>query len=321
MSEKICLKKLYLDPTIKGECLLKPFKYSTQCFGFTFSKWSDKENSLGEKTIGVLKRIGFFVLGIFGTIFTTPLIAIGMTMKLVTRPKSTTDSKQQENNEFPLSQKLTSASLVTNYPGDLPSHEQAAIKRIWLDSNSIKLEILDPSWSITIRNEDIFKSQAQVIINAANTHLGGGGGIDGQIHTKGGEPYAEAHKALKSKYNGHYVEGYAEFITSGNLLTDYQIENVIVVAGPSGAATPEKEDQLFSCYFNSLLLADLNGKTSIAFPSISTGIFGFPKDRAAQISIRAIRYFIAIFPASQLKTISIHFQSQEDLKTYDSAGK
>ena len=92
-----------------------------------------------------------------------------------------------------------------------------------------------------------------------------------------------------------------------DLIQKYNIENVIVVAGPQGVTTPSKEAELYSCYFNTLLLADKQNKTSIAFPSISTGIFGFPKDRAAAISLKAIQDFVDKHPNTQLKTISIHY--------------
>ena len=150
-------------------------------------------------------------------------------------------------------------------------------------------------------------SKAQVVVNAANTHLGGGGGIDGAIHRQGGAEYAKAHRELQALFKAHYIEGHAAMIGSGSLKEKYNIENVIVVAGPQGAASPSKETELYSCYFNALVLADEQNKTSIAFPSISTGIFGFPKDRAAAISLKAIHDFLDKHPNTRLKTISIHY--------------
>lgn len=205
---------------------------------------------------------------------------------------------------------------VIPYPGDLVQPGFAP-KR---EGNSLQINI-NPTFNVTIRNQDIFVSGANVIVNAANTHLGGGGGIDGLIHDRGGESYATAHRELQTKYNSSYVEGHASIIQSGMLKDKYVIERVIVVAGPQGESTQEKENQLYSCYYNSLLLAHSNMIKSIAFPAISTGIFGFPMDRAAHISLRAISDFIKYHPDSTVKTISIHFLSDDGLGYYSEAAK
>ena len=164
-----------------------------------------------------------------------------------------------------------------------------------------------PLFNISIRKQNIFASNAEVVVNAANTYLGGGGGIDGLIHEKGGAKYQEAHRQLKDRFEGKYSEGSAVMITSGDLLTANKIQSVIVVAGPTYSSSNTDADQLYSCYYNSLVLAHLQQKKSIAFPSISTGIFGYPKDRAARISLRAIEDFVKRYLETTLKTISIHF--------------
>ena len=74
-----------------------------------------------------------------------------------------------------------------------------------------------------------------------------------------------------------------------------------------------KETELYSCYFNALILTEEQKKKSIAFPSISTGIYGFPKERAAAISLKAICDFVEKFPNSSLKTISIHYLPNEPI--------
>jgi len=204
---------------------------------------------------------------------------------------------------------------VLEYSKDLTAEEatQLSIKESTRDKNTLRINFKRYSdFKVSVRNQDLFTSKARVIVNAANAHLGGGGGIDGAIHSKGGGVYAANHKALQTKYQGQYVLGYAAIIGSGALKDVYQIRFVIVVAGPQGATTPEKENQLYSCYYNSLVLAHLKGRSSIAFPSISTGIFGFPKFRAAHISLKAIYDFIHAYPKSSLKTISIHFQAKTD---------
>ena len=97
---------------------------------------------------------------------------------------------------------------------------------------------------------------------------------------------------------------------------------MIVVAGPSGESNPQKENELYSCYYNSLILAHHEKKEEIAFPSISTGKFKFPKDRAARISLKAIYDFICAYPETRLKTISIHFlpsEKKSNLEEYEKA--
>jgi len=178
------------------------------------------------------------------------------------------------------------------------------------DKGTSKLEIKFPdrvNVDISIRREDIFNSKADIIVNAANTHLGGGGGIDGAIHKKGGIKYANEHKKLQELYNENYKKGYAALIGGG----DIKDLEIIVVAGPSGKSTDTKKDQLYSCYCNSLLLAHLQNKKSIAFPSISTGIFGYPKEEAAKISLQAIHDFLEQYEKTSVKTISIHFTPEE----------
>ena len=182
---------------------------------------------------------------------------------------------------------------------------------------------------ITIRKQNIFESDAQVIVNAANTHLGGGVGIDGAIHTNGGESYATEHGKLRTGYKGAYPQGFAAIIPSGDLAEGPKaIQKVIVVAAPKGdsKATAEggdlllahnKEDALYSCYLNSLLLAEEQGHTSIAFPSLGTGEFKYPVEEAAPIALKAIHDFLESrknppFREANIKTISIHFLPTEE---------
>lgn len=203
---------------------------------------------------------------------------------------------------------------VTHFTGDLTQLQKQDLKSNFLDENTLAITFQrHPNIDFTIRRQDIFTSKAQTIVNAANTHLGGGGGIDGAIHKKGGAKYANAHHQLQILYNASYVEGHAAMIDSGDLRNEYNIENVIVVAGPQGTASPSKETELYSCYYNAMVLANEQNKTSLAFPSISTGIFGFPKDRAAAISLKAVTDFFNNHPNTQLKTISIHFLPNEPI--------
>lgn len=209
---------------------------------------------------------------------------------------------------------------IAYFTGDLTQIQKADLKADFIDDYTLNITFQKhPKINLMIRRQDIFASKAQIIVNAANTHLGGGGGIDGAIHREGGSEYAKAHHELQTLYNARYIEGYAAMINSGLLKEKYDIENVIVVAGPQGAASPSKETELYSCYFNALMLGHEQNKTSIAFPSISTGIFGFPKDRAADISLKAVQDFVDKYPNTSLKTISIHYLPNDpitDLEIY-----
>ena len=127
---------------------------------------------------------------------------------------------------------------------------------------------------------DITKIQVDVIVNAANSSLMGGGGVDGAIHRAGGPAILEDCRRIIAR-QGSCQTGEAVITTAGKLPARYVIHTV----GPvwQGGAKGESE-KLAHCYRNSLLLAVENGCKSIAFPTISTGIYGFPKERAAQIA-------------------------------------
>ncbi len=209
------------------------------------------------------------------------------------------------------------------YPGDLnasekfeiPTNVAANVPLVKNDDTHLDLRCKkSPDVRISIRRQNIFQSGAEVIVNAANDHLQGGGGIDGAVNAAGGAKYSALQRGLRSipEYNAKFVTGHACMIDSGDIKSKYGIEHVIVVAGPNVNGVEAKDlspycTELYCCYYNSLMLAHHQGKKSIAFPAISTGIFGFPKDRAAEISLRAINDFLSQYSDTQLKNISIHF--------------
>ena len=207
-----------------------------------------------------------------------------------------------------------------SYTGDLNSLQKSQLQMQLVDENVLQINFLEQKpFRLEVRIQDLFESGAQVIVNAANTHLGGGGGIDGAIHTRGKESYQAAHRQLKLYYASNYSCGFAALIESGALKEVLKIDHVIVEAGPQGEATEEKESQLYSCYYNSLLLAHQNKQSHLAFPSISTGIFGFSKERAAAISLKACFDFINSCPVTSLQLVSIHSQTKEALPYYQQA--
>ena len=138
--------------------------------------------------------------------------------------------------------------------------------------------------NIKVIKEDITKMHVDAIVNAANSELKGGGGVDGAIHKAGGSAIMEECRKL-----GGCPTGEAVITTSGNLPAKFVIHTV----GPIWFGGNRNEEKLLAnAYHNSLKLANENGLKSIAFPNISTGVYGFPKDLASFIAIETARKFI-----------------------------
>jgi O-acetyl-ADP-ribose deacetylase (regulator of RNase III) len=141
--------------------------------------------------------------------------------------------------------------------------------------------------NIQLRQGDITQLEVDVIVNAANTSLLGGGGVDGAIHRSGGKSILEDCRKIRRRQGGCKV-GEAVITTAGNLLAS----KVIHTVGPKWNLGKSGEaEKLESCYVESLKLADANGFESIAFPNISTGIYGYPKHAAASIAVKAVQDF------------------------------
>lgn len=132
---------------------------------------------------------------------------------------------------------------------------------------------------------DITRLEIDAIVNAANTSLLGGGGVDGAIHRAGGKQILEDCIKIRNRQGGCKV-GEAVITTAGNL----NAKHVIHTVGPRwNNGKSSEEGKLINCYVNCLKLADENDIRSIAFPNISTGIYKFPKEKAAQIAIETIK--------------------------------
>jgi O-acetyl-ADP-ribose deacetylase len=168
---------------------------------------------------------------------------------------------------------------------------------------------------IEVIQGDITKMTTDAIVNAANSSLMGGGGVDGAIHRAAGPKLLEACRQVVARQGGCKT-GDAVITTAGNLNCKYVIHTV----GPvwRGGNNGEKE-KLASCYTHSLQLAVENEIRSIAFPNISTGIYGFPKEEAATIAIQTVQAFLQTQPAIE-KVIFVCFDA-ENLKLYRSAIK
>ncbi|MBU7569313.1 MAG: O-acetyl-ADP-ribose deacetylase [Flavobacterium sp.] len=140
---------------------------------------------------------------------------------------------------------------------------------------------------IEVVQGDITEIQVDAIVNAANTSLLGGGGVDGAIHRKGGKQILEECIAIRNRQGGCDV-GQAVITKAGNLPSKFVIHTV----GPVWNGDKEEKKKLLAdCYKNSLELALENNIKTIAFPNISTGIYHFPKDKAAEIAIQAVKEF------------------------------
>lgn len=140
---------------------------------------------------------------------------------------------------------------------------------------------------ISVIKSDITTVKCDAIVNAANTSLLGGSGVDGAIHRKGGRQILDACRAIVAK-QGKCKIGEAVITIAGNLPANFVIHTVGPVWNSGGI---EKELLLSNCYKNSLKLAAENQVESIAFPNISTGIYKFPKNKAAEIALESIKSF------------------------------
>ena len=143
---------------------------------------------------------------------------------------------------------------------------------------------------ITLLQGDITKMKVDAIVNAANTSLLGGGGVDGAIHRAGGPEILEDCKKIRNRQGGCKV-GEAVFTTAGKMNAGYVIHTV----GPRYNHGNSNEAELLSrCYENSLKLAESLDVRSIAFPNISTGIYGYPKLEAAELALKTVRSYETI---------------------------
>lgn len=139
---------------------------------------------------------------------------------------------------------------------------------------------------ITIVQGDITTRPADAIVNAANSSLLGGGGVDGAIHRKGGPEILQECRALRaSSYGRGLRTGQAVATTAGRLPARWVIHTV----GPVWVAGEDRSDQLASCYRESLRVADELAARTVAFPAISSGTYGWPMDDSARIAVRTVR--------------------------------
>lgn len=153
---------------------------------------------------------------------------------------------------------------------------------------------------------DITKCTTDAIVNAANSSLLGGGGVDGAIHRAGGKAILEECLAIRAKQGG-CPTGEAVITTGGNLPARYVIHTV----GPVWNGGLKNEPELLrNAYWNSLQVALENNLKTIAFPNISTGIYHFPKELAAQIAQDTVKDFVTQKPDAFERIIFVCFDDE-----------
>ena len=154
---------------------------------------------------------------------------------------------------------------------------------------------------------DITKEVCDAIVNTANGTLLGGGGVDGAIHRVGGKSILEQCRQIRrDRYPEGLPTGEAVITTAGSLPAKYVIHTV----GPVYNGKPEQAQLLAACYRNSLSLAVSHDLATIAFPAISTGVYGYPRNKAAETASRTIEEFLRGGPAIQ--EVRLVFFADED---------
>jgi O-acetyl-ADP-ribose deacetylase (regulator of RNase III) len=139
---------------------------------------------------------------------------------------------------------------------------------------------------IVVKAGDITREEVDAIVNAANSSLLGGGGVDGAIHRAGGPEILEACRRIRATtHPDGLATGEAVITPGGRLAARFVIHTVGPIYGEHGGREPQL---LAACYRNSIALAARHGLATIAFPAISTGVYGYPKDEAARVSRAAI---------------------------------
>jgi O-acetyl-ADP-ribose deacetylase len=167
--------------------------------------------------------------------------------------------------------------------------------------------------SLRLEQGDITCAEVDVIVNAANSQLAGGGGVDGAIHRAAGPSVMAELNQIRARI-GHCPTGHAVLTKAGRLRARY----IVHAVGPVYRGGGEGEAELLaSCYREALRMAGERGLGSIAFPAISTGIYGYPLDKAAEIAIGETKAFLAQ-PGGVREVVFVLF-GEEALETFRTA--
>jgi O-acetyl-ADP-ribose deacetylase (regulator of RNase III) len=165
---------------------------------------------------------------------------------------------------------------------------------------------------VIVKVGDITKENVDAVVNAANGTLLGGGGVDGAIHRAGGPDILRECKQIRAtQYPEGLPTGQAVITTAGKMTARHVIHTVGPVYGRGGK---DKAELLADCYRNSLNLAVAKGLKSVAFPAISTGVYGYPLNEAARVSSQAIANFVA--SDSSLQEVRLVFFAEKDAEVF-----
>jgi len=176
------------------------------------------------------------------------------------------------------------------------------------------MEVIVNKTRVSAIQGDVTRQATDAIVNAANSSLMGGGGVDGAIHRAGGPAILEECKQIVAR-QGRLPTGKAVITTGGNLKARYVIHTV----GPIWHGGGKSEgDLLRSAYYECLKLATDRKLASISFPSISTGAYGYPVDEAAKISVSIVASFLREQATSLKDVVFVLFDSRT-YQSYDSA--
>ena len=175
---------------------------------------------------------------------------------------------------------------------------------------AVEREFLDGR--VVVKTGDITAEEADAVVNAANSSLLGGGGVDGAIHRAGGPAILEECKRLRAeRYPGGLPTGQAAHTTAGRM----PARAVIHTVGPVyRKGDPDMPALLANCYRNSLALAAEHSLSTVAFPAISTGVYGYPKEEAAQVASQAVSNALESLPA--IRQVRLVFFSAQDMDAF-----
>ena len=159
---------------------------------------------------------------------------------------------------------------------------------------------------LSLQKGDITKVETDVIVNAANSSLLGGGGVDGAIHNAGGSAILEECRRIVDR-QGSCPVGEAVITTAGRMPAKYVVHTV----GPIwNYGKMNEEEKLRDCYRNSLKLADEKNVESISFPNISTGAYGFPKEKAVEIALDEVKNYFTVNTSAIKNVIFVCFDDE-----------
>ncbi|MCL5876256.1 MAG: O-acetyl-ADP-ribose deacetylase [Candidatus Bathyarchaeota archaeon] len=171
--------------------------------------------------------------------------------------------------------------------------------------------------TLQLIKSDITDIEADAIVNAANSTLLGGGGVDGAVHTKGGPKILQECKRIRdNEWPDGLPTGNAVITSGGNLKAKYVIHTV----GPIWRGGVHEEAKLLRrAYWNSLKLAAAKGLKSVAFPSISTGAYGYPTEEASRVAVAAVKDYLRA--EDRIERVTFVLFSQRDFDIYAQTAK